>query len=58
MSNQDSDAKMLPLADRLIQKAEVYEKHVRLGHLRCVDGNQIAKDLRDLADRIRHGESK
>jgi hypothetical protein len=44
-------------ADRLLKNAEIFEKHQRLGHLRRVDGNQIAADLRALAEKIRHEES-
>ncbi len=44
---------MLGFADRLIKKAEVFEKHQRLGHLRHVDGHKIASDLRETAQKIR-----
>ena len=49
--------RMLGFADRLIKKAEVFEKHQRLGHLRHVDGHKIANDLRETAQKIRQEQA-
>jgi len=49
--------RMLGFANRLIQKAEVFEKHQRLGHLRVIDAHKIAKDLRERAQQIRQEQA-
>lgn len=40
-------------AERLLQKADVYERHQRLGHFHRINGLQTATDLRDFARQIK-----
>ena len=39
-------------AERLLKKAETYERHHFLGHFQHLNGLQIASDLRDLAHKV------
>jgi hypothetical protein len=43
----------LQWADRKLRDAEIWAKHQRLGHLRHIDGNAMASDLRAMAQRIK-----
>ncbi len=43
----------LSFAELKSQQAEIWEKHHRLGHLRHIDGNKMASDLREMAQSIK-----
>jgi hypothetical protein len=43
----------LRTAEKWEQTAELFEKHQKLGHLRKVDGYEIARDLRERAQKVR-----
>jgi hypothetical protein len=45
-------------AERLLEKAKVYERHQRLGHFHHIDGIQTAAYLRDLAHKIQLEQDK